>query len=278
MKKLVLSFAALLCLAVVAFAQDETNTGVAPTIESITPNEITIVGNGFAVVEVTYADPNLDANRFIWSTEADDAERWSLPDTFFSQTQAGTTLPIRFVCDDVTASVEIVLVVADLAGNESEPATLQLNCESSTPEVETTAVPEVPPEVTESPEATSEITPEAAESTVDPIPQILSLEPSAAILIDGQSIDATITYADGDGDASSLIFSTVDDGNWSLPPTFFSQAVDGTSLPLNFFCEDVFVTLPVDIQIVVVDEAANVSEPVTFRLTCLPEGVPVGNG
>lgn len=257
-----------------ATPEAEANTGATPTINNITPDELTIVGSGFDVVEVTYTDSDGDANRFIWRTDDAEAARWFLPDSVFTQAAVGTTIPVRFNCDNVDASVDIALIVADAAGNQSIPATLRLNCVSNAASV-------VDPDITATPVATP--TP-AAEATDEPAtesgsrPQIRSLEPSAAIVLDGQSVDVELVYDDPDGHARALLFSTVDEGDWTLPPTNFVQAVAGTTIPLNFFCADVFATLPVDIQIVVVDEANNISAPATFRLTCLPATAPAGSG
>lgn len=103
--------------------------GSAPTVVSIEPAEMTIPGFSRTIVNVTYEDVDGDASTFIWNMVETDALTWDLSAGVFRQSVVGTTIPVTFFCTTPTFQANIELVVADEAGNQSEPAIFLLTCD-----------------------------------------------------------------------------------------------------------------------------------------------------
>lgn len=249
--RLLLFFCVFFIFALPLAAQDEetdTDTGTAPEIISLTPETLTISGGSSDSIEVEYEDADGDASRFIWEVfDADEGTSWNLPDGFFSQAVVGTTIPVTFRCDNVDATVSIQLIVADSQGNQSEPATFDLVCESSLTD------------------------PGRGGGASGTAPEVVSVTPSRMVVSGVGTATTEIEYTDAEGDASRFLWSIVDAGedtSWTLVDGFFSQAIVGTTIPVTFRCETVFTTQTLEMQLIVEDEAGNQSEPVTLTLVC----------
>lgn len=99
-------------------------------------------------------------------------------------------------------------------------------------------------------------------------PYNVTITPDTVTLSGAGRITVEVSYADDDGDAALFIWSLVDTdmGFVTLPPGRFRQAVEGTTIPVDFFC-----ALPntfIEVELVVQDLAGNTSEPAGFTMIC----------
>ncbi|MBE0691121.1 MAG: hypothetical protein IH587_13460 [Anaerolineae bacterium] len=103
-------------------------TDSAPTVVGFEPASVTLGRDSEIVVNLTVADPDLDARRLYWAMQETDAIKWDLPMGYVYQSTAETTVPVTFFCSTPGFTAAIALVVEDLNGNQSEPAIFQLAC------------------------------------------------------------------------------------------------------------------------------------------------------
>lgn len=262
-KKLVMITLLLLSFVPMVAAQA---TGEAPEIVSITPQEALIVGGGRTTIEVEYDDADGDATTFIWDVAEGDESAWNLPDGFFAQALAGTTIPVNFRCADVDTNVTIQLIVADAQGNQSEPATFDLICLSS---ATAATIPESGQGGGTAADEATETDEEPAPDAVGSAPEIIAITPGQPVIRGGGVVTVEVEYADADEDATSFIWDVAesDSTDWVLPDGFFNQAAVGTIIPVDFRCTD--EDSSVVIQLIVADAAGNESEPATLELFCL---------
>ncbi len=272
MLKFIYVLAALLTISFVAVAQDPTATpdatpdaaGTAPTVVSITPDALSVDGAGVFTVTVTYEDPDLDAYAFVWSMVETNAAYWALPTGYFDQQTVGNSIDVTFRCYQPAFEATVQLVVLDLQGNQSAPASLTMTCndDASVVTLETDL------ESTGAGAQDTAADPDTATGGLGAAPSVVSITPPSVILRENSETFATVTYADPDGDATQFVWlvTETDALNYTLPIGTFTQQVVGTEIPVRFFC----TTTPfvMEVSLVVVDAQGNQSEPFPFEITC----------
>lgn len=250
-----------------ALTQDATATptdtlGTAPSIVSITPDAVTVDGAGVFTVTVTYDDPDLDAYAFIWSMVDTNAEYWALPAGYFDQQTVGTAIDVAFRCYQPTFEATVQLVVLDVQGNESTPATLTMTCNEDASAVVLDTDLDNTGAGAQDPDT------DAGTGALGTAPSVVSITPPSLILRENSETFATVTYADPDGDATQFVWLVTSTNalTYTLPIGTFTQQAVGTEIPVRFFC----TTNPfmMEVALVVVDAQGNQSEPFPFEITC----------